>query len=270
MKRIISIVVCVISLVIVTGCTSKRPPNFSTDNSLSYPPKEISISYDGAWPDNEFTFNLPVPDGQINWTMIDSNKESCCVQISEVSEDIFSEFYEKLTDTGFSEITNCDDGKDGEGYISIGTVLSNGDISIAMAYADQTLMIVLLKQSAENDDLHFWEQSNLTNVYAHTYATYDQEGVQVIAELYVPGTEKTMPEFTLMNGIVAITLNGEISYHYFGAVEEYSETIAAVTTTGKMAESGSEGSITVSGVAYSENAVAGGGAFTQTFDITIP
>ena len=111
----------------------------------------------------------------------------------------------------------------------------------------------------------------VANVRINSYATYDKEdGVQVKVKLYVPWYEFPKPEFTAMSGSVAVALNGSIYFIGFFETANGEETIESDVNTGVTGNSGNTGTVTVSGVATANNALAGGGTFGITYNITIP
>ena len=111
----------------------------------------------------------------------------------------------------------------------------------------------------------------VANVRINSYATYDKEdGVQVKVKLYVPWYEFPKPEFTAMSGSVAVALNGSTHSTGFFETANGEETIESDVNTGVTGNSGNTGTVTVSGVATANNALAGGGAFGITYNITIP
>ena len=104
-----------------------------------------------------------------------------------------------------------------------------------------------------------------------TYATYDKnDGVQVHVELYVPWYSSPKPEFTGMTGNVKLTMNGQSTSKYFSEVATGDETISTDVDTGRKASSGTSGTVFVSGTAVALNALANGGQFSISYDITIP
>lgn len=73
-----------------------------------------------------------------------------------------------------------------------------------------------------------------------------------------------------MSGSVAVALNGSTHSTGFFETANGEETIESDVNTGVTGNSGNTGTVTVSGVATANNALAGGGAFGITYNITIP
>ena len=91
----------------------------------------------------------------------------------------------------------------------------------------------------------------VANVRINSYATYDEDdGIQVHVKLYVPWYESPKPAF-------AELADGE-------------ETIETDVDTGRTGNSGDKGTVSVSGVATANNALAGGGAFAISYPVTLP
>ena len=114
-------------------------------------------------------------------------------------------------------------------------------------------------------------QVGIANVRVNSYATYDKnDGVQVHVELYVPWYSSPKPEFTGMTGNVKLTMNGQSTSKYFSEVATGDETISTDVDTGRKASSGTSGTVFDSGTAVALNALANGGQFSISYDITIP
>ncbi|MCI1965932.1 MAG: hypothetical protein LKJ17_07355 [Oscillospiraceae bacterium] len=113
--------------------------------------------------------------------------------------------------------------------------------------------------------------SNLVNVRVNSYATYDKnDGITVYVKLYTPWYEFADPEFTSMSGSASVNLRNDTTTKYFYESEDGSNTISTDIDTGVTGNSGDEGTVSVSGVATANNALAGGGAFAISYDIEIP
>lgn len=111
----------------------------------------------------------------------------------------------------------------------------------------------------------------VANVRVNSYATYDKEdGVQVTVKLYVPWYDFPKPEFTAMSGTVSVYLNSKTTSKAFFETADGEATIETDVDTGVTGSSGNKGTVTVSGVATANNALLGGGAFSISYEITIP
>ena len=270
MKRFFVIALCIILVVSLAACTAERPANIKTENSSCTIPDSITFSDDGIWPDNEYTRGIPTPPGTIGWDMLDSEKENCSIQINGMTKAQFDSYYEQLLDSGYTEIEKVKEEVKGQGYISIGTIISNGSKSISLAYAESVLMMTIVNRGVDGSKLGFLQSSNLTNVYVNAYSTYDvEDGVQVVTELYVPEGEKPKPQFSMVNGMVTITVGDETSSFFLGTAAE-TEAVGLAVNSKMLGSSGDKGFVVIAGTAYADNAVVGCGSFGISYEITIP
>lgn len=113
--------------------------------------------------------------------------------------------------------------------------------------------------------------ASYVNVRINSYATYDStNGVQVKVKLYVPWYETPKPQFTGMTGTVTTKVGSTSKTKSFSKLANGTSTIEQDVNTGVKGTSGATGTVSVSGVATANNALAGGGAFAISYAITIP
>ena len=113
--------------------------------------------------------------------------------------------------------------------------------------------------------------SSVSNVRVRSYAKYDEDdGITVTVKLYVPWYESPKPKFTGMAGKVDVVLNNDTTSTTFYETADGDSTISSDVDTGVTGNSGDSGTISVAGLATSENALGGGGAFAISYPITIP
>lgn len=111
----------------------------------------------------------------------------------------------------------------------------------------------------------------VANVRINSYATYDSDdGIQIKVKLYVPALEFPKPEFTSMTGNVTVSLNSRTTNTSFGAFANGDSTIESDVNTGRTGNTGDNGTVSVSGVATANNAIANGGIFAISYPVTIP
>ena len=96
------------------------------------------------------------------------------------------------------------------------------------------------------------------------------DGIQVHVKLYVPWYESPKPEFTGMTGTVNVLMNKKSTNTAFAELADGEETIETDVDTGRTGNSGDKGTVSVSGVATANNALAGGGAFAISYPVTLP
>lgn len=111
----------------------------------------------------------------------------------------------------------------------------------------------------------------VANVRINSYATYDSDnGIQVKVKLYVPLLEFPKPQFTAMAGTVTVTMNRKTTNTAFAETANGDSTIESDVDTGVKGNSGDKGTVSVSGGATANNALAGGGAFAISYPVTLP
>lgn len=98
----------------------------------------------------------------------------------------------------------------------------------------------------------------------------EDDGIQVHVKLYVPWYESPKPEFTGMTGTVNVLMNKKSTNTAFAELADGEETIETDVDTGRTGNSGDKGTVSVSGVATANNALAGGGAFAISYPVTLP
>lgn len=113
------------------------------------------------------------------------------------------------------------------------------------------------------------QQIGFVNVRIRSYAQYDTSGgVQVHIKLYTPDLF-TNARFTGMTGTVEVLLH-RTSTNTFSEFEDGVETIETDVDSGNVASSGTKGYVNVYGVATAYTALAGGGVFSISYEVTIP
>ncbi len=271
MKKIFAVLLTILLLICVTGCGSKKTANIPTDRSVSVLPEHLTLEETDAWPESRFTEGIPKPAGAVDWIITDEDSSICGIGICGLDKEHFERFQKDLKAAGFVKISKVEKSESGEEYVSAGTVYSDGNRSVSLAYSVANLMLSISMEGVEQAENHFLKPSHMTNIHVNSYATYDEkDGIQVTAEMYVPESEKIKPQFTEVDGVATIRLGDQVTNLYFGASADSSEVIGAALKTGIVGTSGEKGSVTMRGVARSENAVAGAGSFTVTYSITIP
>lgn len=270
MKRFIVVILCILIVASLAACAAVKPNDIQIHNSLESFPDSITFTDDEKWPENDFTKDIPAPPGSVSWAILDSENENCSVQIAEITKAQFDAYYKNLLSSGYSEIEKIEEEAKGESYISIGTIISNGSKSISLAYTESVLMMTIVNRGINGSELGFFRSSNLTNVYVNSYSTYDAEdGVQVVTELYVPQGEKSDPQFSMVNGMVTITVGDDTVSIPLGTIAD-TDSVGLAVNTGMLGNSGEKGFVVIAGTAYANNAVAGCGSFAISYEITIP
>jgi len=268
MRKILSFIFALLLLVPLTACSVKRPSSIPIKNTDTALPSSLTLSENAAWPENDYTKDLPIPPGSVCWTMTDASHAICGIQLRAISREQFDTYYQTLLDSGFWEIEKVH-GK--EKYVSLGSIVSNSNKSISLAFSESVLMMTIMKQPVDGSARRFWEMGNLTNVYVNAYSTYnDESGVQVITELYVPERQIPIPQFTGIAGVVTVTIEGNTTTHYLGCTADKASAVGIALSSDRLGNSGEKGTVVIAGTAYADNAAAGSGSFCLCYEITLP
>lgn len=148
MKRIFASITMVVLVLSLVACSEQNNMDEITDiQGNSSVSANIIMSEDGLWPDNEFTKGLPVPSGVVMWTMIDPANRYCSINIDGMSQAEYDEYVQALTDLGYTEVESVSEEIEGEGYISVGTIYSNDEKSVSIAYADENFGIYIVSDA---------------------------------------------------------------------------------------------------------------------------
>ena len=98
---------------------------------------------EGVWPVNEYTEGLPVPPGTVAWAMLDTEHKNCGISIVDISETDYNDYLELLEQEGFSIVEEVSEEIEGQGYVSIGTLLSNGEKGLSISYIPDNFTIYI-------------------------------------------------------------------------------------------------------------------------------
>ena len=93
--------------------------------------------------DSEYTEGLPVPSGTVGWAMLDTEHENCSISIVDISETDYNDYLELLKQEGFSIIEEVSEEIEGQDYVSIGTLLSNGEKGLSISYIPDNFTIYI-------------------------------------------------------------------------------------------------------------------------------
>lgn len=141
MKKLI---VCTVLLVMLVcaGCAdnSANVSDKPNDDTL---PDYVTMIQDGKWPENDYTAGLPVPDGKMEWGMVDSENNTCSISITDMDEAAYQKFMQDIGDIGFSTQHSVSEEIKGEGYVSSGTILSDGNKCLSIAYENQNMTLMI-------------------------------------------------------------------------------------------------------------------------------
>lgn len=125
--------------VVSTACSHQNTDsNLSGESSSS-----ITMLEDGVWPENEHTDGLPVCSGTVSWAVLDEEKGYCGISLVDVSDEVYNAYMQELKDAGFSVVDETSEEIDGEDYVSIGTVLSDGEKGLSISRIPDNLVLYI-------------------------------------------------------------------------------------------------------------------------------
>ena len=145
MKKFVSII-AILLMLSLAACSNQDTPS-AEDNPSNTQTESNTMLDAGVWPVNEYTEGLPVPSGTVGWAMLDTEHENCSISIVDISETDYNDYLELLKQEGFSIIEEVSEEIEGQDYVSIGTLLSNGEKGLSISYIPDnfTIFISFLK-----------------------------------------------------------------------------------------------------------------------------
>ena len=141
MKKFVSII-AILLMLSLAACSNKDTPPDTNDPSNTQS-ESITMLDEGVWPANEYTEGLPVPSGTIAWAMLDTEHENCCISIVDIAESDYNDYMKLLEQEGFSVIEDVSEEIKGQDYVSIGTLLSNGEKGLSISYIPDNFTIYI-------------------------------------------------------------------------------------------------------------------------------
>ena len=141
MKKFVSIIAVLLILSLVACSNQDTPP--TTDNSSNTQSENITMLDEGVWPMNEYTEGLPVPSGTVAWAMLDTEHENCGISIVDINESDYNDYMKLLEQESFSVIEDVSEEIKGQDYVSIGTLLSNGEKGLSISYIPDNFTVYI-------------------------------------------------------------------------------------------------------------------------------
>lgn len=148
MKKFVSII-AILLMLSLAACSNKDTPPDTNDPSNTQS-ESITMLDEGVWPANEYTEGLPVPSGTIAWAMLDTEHENCCISIVDIAESDYNDYMKLLEQEGFSVIEDVSEEIKGQDYVSIGTLLTNGEKGLSISYIPDNLTIYISFEEQES------------------------------------------------------------------------------------------------------------------------
>lgn len=142
MKKLISAVAILIILAL-TACSNQTSAPNDNSNAINLLSEGITMLDDDMWPENEYTDGLPVPNGTVAWAMLDTERGNCSINIVDIAENDYNDYMKLLEQNGFSITEGVAEEVKGQDYVSIGTLLSNGEKWLSIGYIPDNLTIYI-------------------------------------------------------------------------------------------------------------------------------
>ena len=142
MKKYIS-ALAILLIISFAACSNQNTSSAPTDHGNRTSSDNVTLLDAGVWPVNEYTEGLPVPPGTVVWESLDTERENCSVNLTNISESDYTGYMEILKQEGFSVIENVSEEIEGEDYVSIGTLLSGNEKWLTISYIPDNLTIYI-------------------------------------------------------------------------------------------------------------------------------
>ena len=170
-KRLLTIVILLV--LFLTACAGRTA---GADDAERLPAESVTMLDEGVWPVNAYTEGLPVPPGTVTWAMLDAEHDTCGVSVTELSEDDFNDYQVRLAQAGFSPVEHVSEEIKGQGYVSIGTLLSNGEKALSISYVPDTLTIYISLENKSKRLRMSWTYAGACFLRASAEALLKQDG----------------------------------------------------------------------------------------------
>ena len=137
------VVLALLAMVILSACSFQDTPPSISDANESAQYSKITMLDEGVWPTNTYTDGLPIPAGTVSWAALDTEHENCSINLVDISETDYNDYMELLKQEGFSVIEDISEEIKGQDYISVGTLLSNGEKGLSISYISNSFTIYI-------------------------------------------------------------------------------------------------------------------------------
>ena len=142
MKKIVS-VITILLMLSLAACSNQDTTPTNTESTSNTQSESITMLDEGVWPVNEYTEGLPVPPGTVAWASLDTKHKNCSISIVDISETDYNDYMELLEQEGYSVIEDVSEEIKGQDYVSIGTLLSNGEKGLSISYIPDNFTIYI-------------------------------------------------------------------------------------------------------------------------------
>lgn len=148
MKKSILAVVLILILAL-TACSNQN----ATQDTSNTPSESLTMLDEGVWPVNEYTDGLPVAPGTVSWAVLDTVNGFCGINLVDMTDDEYNAYMELLKENGYSVVEEVSEEIKGQNYVSIGTVLSNGERGLSISHTPNDLCIYISFTSEQDTKL---------------------------------------------------------------------------------------------------------------------
>ncbi len=138
MKKSILAVMLVLILAL-TACSNQN----ATQDTSNTPSESLTMLDEGVWPVNEYTDGLPVAPGTVSWAALDTVNGFCSINLVDMTDDEYNAYMELLKENGYSVVEEVSEEIKEQNYVSIGTVLSNGERGLSISHTPNDLSIYI-------------------------------------------------------------------------------------------------------------------------------
>ena len=104
-------------------------------------PQGVLLLEPGTWPQSAYTEGLPIPPGRVDWAMVDTERGHCSVSLVGVDEAGYETYLDTLQQAGFSLVETQWEEIQGQDYVSIVNLLSDGERWLSMSYVPDRITL---------------------------------------------------------------------------------------------------------------------------------
>lgn len=125
----------------LSGCGRPAGQIDAGQDVNSAPAQGALLLEPGTWPQNAYTEGLPIPPGRVDWAMVDTERGHCSVSLVGVDEIGYATYLDTLQQAGFSLVETQWEEIQGQDYVSIVNLLSDGERWLSMGYVPDRITL---------------------------------------------------------------------------------------------------------------------------------
>ena len=133
MRKFVSIIILIFVLT-MAACSKHGTQSDAFDLEKDSKSENARMLDEGVWPENEYTDGLPVPSGTVSWAILDTANGYCSINLEDISEEEYNVYMEQLKEAGISVTNEVSEEVDGQSYVSIGTIMSDGERGLSISF----------------------------------------------------------------------------------------------------------------------------------------